>query len=71
MTALGQITLAEVWEIPIALERTLNNREFVQEVAQLIVEKDPTDLILVGNGSSYHAGYAGEQTAQGVLESAA
>ncbi|HMF33063.1 MAG TPA: SIS domain-containing protein [Candidatus Lokiarchaeia archaeon] len=57
---LGQLTLAEIWEIPAALKRTLNFRDNMRDVAQGIIDKHPTDLILVGNGSSYHAGCASQ-----------
>ncbi len=56
----GQYTLAEIWEIPASLKRTLHFREKIQKIAQVIVDKNPLNLIIVGNGTSFHAGYASQ-----------
>ncbi len=58
----GQYTLAEIWEIPSSLKRTLHFREKIRKIAQAILDKDPINLILTGNGTSFHAGYASQYT---------
>ncbi|OLS13992.1 MAG: glucosamine 6-phosphate synthetase [Promethearchaeota archaeon CR_4] len=56
----GELTLAEIWEIPSSLKRTLHFREKIRKIAQVIVDKNPLNLILAGNGTSFHAGFASQ-----------
>jgi glucosamine--fructose-6-phosphate aminotransferase (isomerizing) len=56
---LGQITMAEIAEIPEAIRKNLNNREDRQkilEVAKQIIAQNCVSIYCLGSGTSYHAG---------------
>jgi glucosamine--fructose-6-phosphate aminotransferase (isomerizing) len=55
----GSLSLREIWEIPEMLDRALKPKKIVQDLVEKIIENDIKLIHLVGDGTSYHAGYVG------------
>ncbi len=55
----GSLSLKEIWEIPEMLDRALKPKKNIQDLVEKIIEKDIKLIHLVGDGTSYHAGYVG------------
>ncbi|MHA1733278.1 MAG: SIS domain-containing protein [Promethearchaeota archaeon] len=56
----GGVTLAEIFEIPASMRRTLHGSGLIEEVAGKILDSKPEMIFLTGSGTSYHAGVAAQ-----------
>lgn len=59
MLELGKNTLEEIFAIPESIRRSLNNKEErdqIFQVAKAIIDKKCDTIVMLGSGTSYHAG---------------
>lgn len=58
MEELGKITQKEIYEIPDALKRVIEQREIIEKIASEVISRNIGHIYLIGAGTSYHAGFA-------------
>ncbi|MBN2154532.1 MAG: SIS domain-containing protein [Candidatus Lokiarchaeota archaeon] len=55
----GSITMEEIWQIPEMLQRVLKPKNQICDLVDKILENEIKSIHLVGDGTSYHAGFLG------------
>ncbi|MBD3212086.1 MAG: SIS domain-containing protein [Candidatus Lokiarchaeota archaeon] len=55
---LGKFTEKEIYEIPEALRRLIQNKDHIEKIAQKVINNNTRHIYLIGAGTSYHAGFA-------------
>jgi glucosamine--fructose-6-phosphate aminotransferase (isomerizing) len=56
--SLGHLTEREIYEIPGCLKKALDQKNEINQVSNMILDHNTKHIYIIGEGSSYHAGFA-------------